>query len=241
MRPTFPDSPSLPLPAAPDPNPAGFPISAPARPAIIPLRVLLADDRRLLLEGLANLLEAHGMEIAGMARDGLEAAALARSRKPELILMDIRMPRSGGLAATRAIKAEMPEVKIVMLTSSEEDGDLFEAIKCGACGYLLKSMDAETLVEGLELARQGVPPFSPGLAAKLLASRWGDGEKEGGLAERQVEALTLVSQGFSYREVGERMGLSPRALKSLLAEVMETLHLRNGSQAPAHPGKSRRP
>jgi DNA-binding NarL/FixJ family response regulator len=132
------------------------------------MNVLLADDHRLLLEGLNNLLSAHGVRVVGMARDGLEAVALARAVEPDVILMDIRMPRCDGLEATRRIKAEMPGAVIVILTTSAEDHDLFEAVKSGAFGYLLKSMDAEELVEALEQARQGVPPFSPGLAAKLL-------------------------------------------------------------------------
>ena len=101
------------------------------------MRVLLADDHRLLLEGLANLLDAHGIQVAGMAHDGLEAVELARSLRPDVILMDVRMPRCDGLCATRLIKAEMPEVKIVILTTSEEDQDLFDTVKSGACGYLL--------------------------------------------------------------------------------------------------------
>ena len=103
-----------------------------------------------------------------MARDGLEALALARSLKPDLILMDIRMPNCDGLKATRLIKAEMPEVKIVILTTSTDDQDLFETVRSGACGYLLKSMDAEELVEALHQVQAGIPPFSPGLAQKLL-------------------------------------------------------------------------
>lgn len=133
------------------------------------MRVLLADDHRLLLEGLANLLDAHGIEVAGIAHDGLQAFALARSLKPDLILMDIRMPNCDGLDATRRIKAAMPEVRIVMLTTSTDDADLFEAVRSGATGYLLKSMDSEELVEALDQAQQGIPPFSPGLAAKLLS------------------------------------------------------------------------
>jgi DNA-binding NarL/FixJ family response regulator len=132
------------------------------------MKVMLVDDNRLMLEGLQNLLEVYGIEIAGMAKDGLEAVAWARSLKPDVILMDIRMPEKNGLEATRLIKAQMPEAKIVILTTSTEDEDLFEAVKSGACGYLLKSIDSGELVEALEQAQQGIPPFSPGLAVKLL-------------------------------------------------------------------------
>ncbi len=114
------------------------------------MRVILVDDNRLMLEGLSNLLDAHGVQVIGMAQDGLESISLARSLHPDLILMDISMPRCDGLTATRLIKAELPAIKIVILTTSTEDQDLFEAIKSGATGYLLKCMDADELVECLE-------------------------------------------------------------------------------------------
>ncbi len=133
------------------------------------MRVLLADDHTLLLEGLQNLLEAHGIEVAGTARNGREAAEQARRLRPDVVLMDIRMPEWDGLTATRVIKAELPEVKVIMLTTSSESEDLFEAVKSGATGYLLKSMDAESLIDALHDAEQDVPPFAPGLAARLLA------------------------------------------------------------------------
>ncbi len=221
------------------------------------MRVLLVDDNRLMLEGLSNLLDAHGVQVVGMAKDGLESISLARSLQPDLILMDIRMPVCDGLVATRLIKAELPEIKIVILTTSTEDQDLFEAIKSGATGYLLKSMDAEELVECLEQAQQGIPPFSPGLAIKLLgefarlesgkggnsdaetlpqrgASRaQGDMERRGALTERQREVLSLVAQGLSYKEVGARLSLSPRTIKYHMAEIMDQLHLSNRAQVLA--------
>lgn len=132
------------------------------------MRVLLVDDNRLMLEGLTNLLEAHGIQVAGMAKDGLEGAAMALTLHPDLILMDIRMPVCDGLEATRRIKARQPEIKIVMLTTSAEDDDLFESIKSGACGYLIKNMSGEAFFEALQGLEQGVPPFSPGLAGALL-------------------------------------------------------------------------
>lgn len=110
------------------------------------MRVLLVDDNRLMLEGLQNLLEAHDVHIAGVAADGEQALALSRTLKPDVILMDIRMPRCDGLTATRNIKAELPEMKIIILTTSYDDLDLFEAVKSGACGYLLKSINADMLI-----------------------------------------------------------------------------------------------
>ena len=171
------------------------------------MRVLLVDDHALLVEGLQNLLEAHGIEVVGVARDGLEARAQANALKPEIILMDIRMPRCDGLTATRLIKADMPDTKIVILTTSTEDEDLFEAVKSGANGYLLKSMDAEGLVEALRDAQEDVPPFAPGLAAKLLAefargtgaeparpatSRWGSRRARDRVGGDDVRACTLA-------------------------------------------------
>ena len=129
------------------------------------MRVLIADDHPLLVDGLCSLLEAHGIDVAGTAGDGRAAVEAALSLKPDLVLMDISMPVYDGLAATRLIKAQRPEMKIVILTTSDDEADLFEAVKNGASGYLLKSMDADELFDCLEQALQGVPPFSPGLAA----------------------------------------------------------------------------
>ncbi len=205
------------------------------------MKVLLADDHRLLLEGLSNLLDAHGIEIAGMARDGLEAITLARSTRPDVILMDISMPRCDGLAATRRIKAEMPDAKIVILTTSAEDHDLFEAVRSGACGYLLKSMDADELVEALQQAQEGIPPFSPGLASKLLdefARRDTPAVKpDTQWTDRQRQVLELVAQGLSYKEAGARLALSARTIKYHMAEIMETLHLRHRAQVLTYAGR----
>jgi DNA-binding NarL/FixJ family response regulator len=217
------------------------------------MKVLLVDDNRLMLEGLENLLEAHNIEVVGMASDGLESVGLARELKPDVILMDIRMPRCNGLQATRLIKAGMPEAVIIMLTTSTEDDDLFEAVKSGACGYLLKSMDTDDLVAALEQAWQGTPPFSPGLAAKLLEefARIGNPEEAAspGAAEpgkevpwsvlkpRQIEVLRLLAEGLSYKVVGARLFLSPRTIKYHMEEIMNRLHLENRAQVLAFAGR----
>jgi two-component system NarL family response regulator len=159
--------------------------------------------------------------------------------------MDIRMPGLDGLAATRLIKAERPEAKIVILTTSIEDQDLFEAVKSGAYGYLHKSMDIEKLVEALEQAQQGIPPFSPGMAAKLLGEfarlnspglpPGPDAAKpESELTPRQMEVLNLAAQGLSYKEIGDKLGLSPHTVRYHMVEIMEHLHLRNRAQVVAY-------
>lgn len=218
------------------------------------MKILLVDDHSLLLQGLKKLLEVHDVQVAGLAKNGLEAIEQARTLKPDVILMDIRMPVCDGLAATRLIKAEMPEVKIIILTTSTEDQDLFEAVKSGACGYLLKSMDADELVEDLTQTMQGIPPFSPGLAEKLLGEFARINSPDGvvsppgptgtpeaasvtGLTARQTEVLTLLARGLSYKEAGARLNLSPNTIKYHMAEIMQQLHLQNRAQVLAYAGR----
>ena len=218
------------------------------------MKVLLVDDNRLMLEGLQNLLDAHNIEVAGVAFNGLESIEMAREVEPDVILMDIRMPRCDGLTATRLIKAEMPEVKIIILTTSTDDDDLFEAIKSGAYGYLLKSIDTDELVEALNQVQQGTPPFSPGLAAKLLeeftrvnnpkgpihskkSGENGETTSGGVLNARQIEVLRLVAGGLSYKEVGARLFISERTIKYHMAEIMNRLHLENRAQVLAFAGR----
>ncbi len=133
------------------------------------MRIVLADDHRLFLEGLVNLLTAQGFDVVATAADGIEAVAKVEQHRPDVVLMDLRMPHRDGLAATRLIKAQRPETRIIILTTSEDDEDVFEAIRSGACGYLLKTVTGDELVEALHGLIDGVPPLSRGLAARLLA------------------------------------------------------------------------
>jgi two-component system NarL family response regulator len=218
------------------------------------MRVLVVDDHRLLSEGVSNLLAAHGIEVIGVASDGLEAITLMQELNPDVILMDIRMPRCDGLSATRQIKALRPEIKILMLTTSAEDQDLFESVKSGASGYLLKSISGNAFIEALRGLEQGTPPFSPGLASRLLvefarrsnpeevlsglASQPKDREAQtNGLTDRQTEVLRLVAQGLTYREVGERLSLSERTVRFHMTEIISRLHLQNRNQVLAYAGK----
>jgi DNA-binding NarL/FixJ family response regulator len=204
------------------------------------MRVLLVDDHPLLLDGLRTLLEGRGVEVAGVARNGLEALDQARALAPDVILMDIQMPLLDGLAATRLIKAEMPDVRIVMLTMSGQENDLFEAIKSGACGYLLKSQDTGQFFAQLQALAQGEVVFSPGLAERVLQEFGRQAasnqtaaavEKPGdALQARQIEVLTLVAGGMTYKEVGKQLGLSEHTIKYHMSEIVQRLHLENRAQ-----------
>jgi DNA-binding NarL/FixJ family response regulator len=208
------------------------------------LKILLVDDHPLFLEGIRNLLTARGLQVVGTAGDGLEALAKARALRPNLILMDVQMPRCNGLAATRMIKAEMPDVKIVMLSVSEDDADLFEALRSGACGYLLKNLDARVFFDLLERVIQDEAALAPGMTVKVLAEF---ARQAGGpaavspesspaptLSSRQMEILTLAAQGLTYKEVGEALCLSERTVKYHVGEILKRLHLKNRAQLIAY-------
>jgi len=213
---------------------------------MMPMRVLLVDDHPLFLQGIQDLLSTRGIKVVGTAGDGLEALDKARALRPDVILMDIQMPRCNGLAATRLIKAELPDVKIVMLTVSDEDEDLFDAIKSGASGYLLKSLDVEKFFGLLSGLAQGEAPLSRGLAARILeefasAHQTGSagtatqvGEEKTRLTPRQMEVLTLVAQGLTYKEVGAALYLSERTVKYHMGQILKRLHLENRAQVIAY-------
>src|SRR5919204_3824887 len=132
------------------------------------MRVLIADDHPLFRDGLRSLLEARTIEVVGEAKNGREAVDQARRLRPDVVLMDLSMPELNGLAATRLLSAELPEVKVVILTASEDDADLFEAIKSGAQGYIFKNLASDEFFRLLEGVERGEPALTPGLARKLL-------------------------------------------------------------------------
>jgi len=208
------------------------------------VKILLVDDHPLFLDGLKNLLSGRGLQVVGTACNGLEALEKARTLHPEVILMDIQMPVCDGLTATRLISAELPAIKIVMLTMSGDDDDLFEAIRSGAYGYLLKTEDTEVFFNKLIDIEHGEPPLSPGLAARILrlfnrqqleqsesATRLsGDGQLGRFLSPREMEVLTLVSHGLTYKEVGAELHLSERTIKYHMGEIIARLHLESRAQ-----------
>ena len=217
-----------------------------------PLRILLVDDHSLFLEGLRNLLVSEGIQVVGLAKDGLEALAQARRLHPDVILMDIEMPRCDGVRATRLIKAELPECKIIILTISEDEQDLFEAVKSGASGYLLKRLDAVDFFTYLAELQEGHPPFSPGLAEKILKEFSHQSLKpetqtdharpnelqEIPLPPRQLQILTLVAQGQTYSQIAMTIGIAERTVKYHVAEILDRLHLQNRAQIIAYAAQS---
>ncbi|WP_420236362.1 response regulator transcription factor [Telmatobacter bradus] len=212
------------------------------------MKVLLADDNALFLEGLQDLLEDNGIVVLGTANNAQEAVAQAIFLTPDVVLMDIQMPGKSGIAATRAIKSKLPGMKIVMMTVSQNETHLFEAIAAGASGYLLKSMPQKDFVEALAGMARGESPFSPGLAAKILAEfahreqqrkarQRKAAPKVPALSERQMQILHMVAQGRPYKEVAFDLGLAEATIKYHMGEIADLLHLENRAQAIAYASK----
>lgn len=202
-------------------------------------RLLLVDDSLLFLDGLHNLLRARGFMVVGVAHDGLEAQEQVRLLQPDLVVMDIEMPNCNGLQATRAINAEFPQIKIVMLTAWEQDDTLMEAIKSGASGYLAKDLDADEFCRLLTSLFEGDNPLMPGVASRLLANLSGPA-REGSasmrstdkeLSVRQWSILEMVATGMQYREVAEAMHLTESAIKYHMNQILARLNLDNRQQA----------
>lgn len=203
------------------------------------MKILLADDHALFRAGLASLLKAWGMQVVGQAADGNEAIAKARQLHPDLIFMDINMPRPNGLEATRAIKAELPETKVIMLTVSDDEQDLFEAIKSGSEGYLLKNLREEEFADLVSRVARGEPVMSPGLARKLLQEfarlreeKHGS-EEEPGVTEREGEVLKHVARGFTNKEISAALFISKNTVNYHMKNILSKLHLRNRAQVVA--------
>jgi DNA-binding NarL/FixJ family response regulator len=205
------------------------------------MRVLLADDHALFRDGLRSLLEARGVEVIGEARNGREALDQTRRLGPDVVLMDLDMPELDGLAATRLICAERPEVKVVILTASEEDAHLFEAIKSGAQGYLFKNLPSDELFRLLDGVARGEPALTPALARKLLVefarpapaapAPPAASEAFDALTEREREVLDLLVQGItSNRELAERLVITENTVKYHFRNILDKLHVQNRAQ-----------
>lgn len=202
------------------------------------VRIVLADDHALFRRGLSTLLaKEKGFEVVGEAQDGDEAFKKARELMPDIVLMDIYMPGCDGLTATRRIKKTLPSVNVIILTISEEDKKLFEAIKCGAHGYLLKKIEPKELFEMLRGVSLGEAPISRATAAKILneyakqIQRGPQEIPEEKLSPREQEVLELISKGLTNKEIGNKLGISENTVKNHLKNILDKLHLENRVQA----------
>ena len=207
---------------------------------MLPLRVLVADDHRLFRQGLVGLLSTRPdlVNVVGEAGSGQEAVILAEQVKPDLVLMDIYMPEGDGLAAARAIRQQLPDTNVVILTASETDEHFQEAIQLGVAGYLLKNLDANELFDLIEGVERGEAALTRAMASRLLKSAASKSLKEGKneekLSEREIEVLRLLAQGHSNPQISEELNISVNTVKTHISHILNKLHLKNRTQAAAY-------
>lgn len=218
------------MPSVTDQQPAGRP----------PIRVLVADDHALFRRGLRTVLELDGdIVVVDEAEDGIAAVEKAEASVPDVVLMDVRMPRCGGIEACQAIKARVPSARIVMLTMSDAESDLFDAVRAGANGYVLKDVPGEEIAAGVRAVQDGDSLISPSMASKLLAEfalmRRRDTEVVGTvlpkLTEREVEVLGLVARGMGNREIGRMLFISENTVKNHVRNILEKLAVNSRMEA----------
>lgn len=204
------------------------------------IKVLIADDHKLFRQGLIGLMKTREdlVEVIGEAETGEEAVQLAEKLNPEVILMDIYMPKLDGLQAAKEIHRRFPHIAVVMLTSSERDGHLYEAAQLGVAGYLLKSLDADELFDLLHGVTNGETAMTRTMASKLLksvANRMADEDKgEQSLTERELFVLRLVASGASNQEIADKLMISINTVKSHIKNILEKLQLENRTQAATY-------
>jgi DNA-binding NarL/FixJ family response regulator len=204
------------------------------------IRVLIADDHKLFRQGLISLMKTRRelVEVVGEAETGEEAIQLAKQLTPDVILMDIYMPQLDGLQAAKEIHKLLPKIAIVILTSSEKDGHLYEAVESGVSGYLLKSLDAEELFTMINGVSHGEAAMTRAVASRLLkgvAERVvSDDKGETSLTERELLVLRLVASGASNSEIADNLSISVNTVKSHLKNILEKLHLDNRTQAATY-------
>jgi two-component system NarL family response regulator len=204
------------------------------------LRVLIVDDHALFRRGLQMVLRQEpDIEVVGEAEDGFEAVGKAQELMPDVVLMDVRMPKRSGIEATQEIRALLPHVKILMLTISDEEADLYDAIKAGASGYLLKEISIDEVAEAVRTVHSGQSRISPSMASKLLQefaamSKRADERQQlpaPRLTEREMEVLKLVAQGMNNRDIGRELFISENTVKNHIRNILEKLHLRSRMEA----------
>jgi two-component system NarL family response regulator len=205
-----------------------------------PIRVMICDDHALFRRGLIMVLDSEdGVEVVAEAEDGDEAIRKAEECAPDVVLMDVRMPKISGIEATREIAEVVPTAKILMLTVSDEEEDLYDAIKAGATGYLLKEISIEEVANAIRAVMSGQSLISPSMASKLLSeftnlARRAE-EKHSvptpKLTDRELEVLKLVAQGMSNREIAAELYISENTVKNHVRNILEKLHLHSRMEA----------
>ena len=200
-----------------------------------PIRVLIVDDQAIVRKGVRALLEqVEHIEVVGEAGDGQEAVTRAESLRPDVILMDLAMPRMDGIAAIRQITADQPAVRILVLTSFAGDDQVFPAIKAGALGYLLKDSEPEDLLAAIESVHRGQPSLSPAIAQKVLFELRQPSDRPptpDPLTDREVEVIRLVAKGLSNRDIAERLVVTEATVRAHVSNILSKLHLANRTQA----------
>jgi DNA-binding NarL/FixJ family response regulator len=211
-------------------------------PHIEPIRTMIVDDHALFRRGLEMVLEEEpGIELAGQASDGAEAVEKAAEFLPDVVLMDIRMPRSSGIEACRAMKEAAPSAKIVILTISDEEEDLFEAIRAGASGYLLKDIPLDEVADAVRAVHGGQSLINPSMAAKLLTefaalARRDEEERAQEvpaprLTEREMQVLKLVARGMNNRDIAKELFISENTVKNHVRNILEKLQIHSRMEA----------
>jgi DNA-binding NarL/FixJ family response regulator len=204
------------------------------------LRVLIVDDHALFRKGLQLVLDKEpDIDVVGEGSDGLEAVERAQELMPDVILMDVRMPRRSGIEATQEIRELLPHVKILMLTISDEEADLYEAIKAGASGYLLKEINTEEVAAAIRTVWAGQSRISPSMAAKLLAEFQAMSKRAEErihvptprLTDREMEVLRLVAQGMNNRDIAKDLFISENTVKNHIRNILEKLQLHSRMEA----------
>jgi NarL family two-component system response regulator LiaR len=199
------------------------------------IRVLIVDDHAVVREGLRALIETQpDMTLVGEAANGLEAVGKTHDLQPDVILMDLVMPRKDGIEATEEIQQAQPDVRVLVLTSFAEDDKVFPAIKAGAMGYLLKDTSPQELLAGIRDVYQGEPSMHPTIARKLMREIKKPSElppTPEPLSEREAEVLALVARGLSNQEIADRLFISEKTVRTHVSNILGKLHLANRTQA----------